>query len=134
MLPRKDDEESKSASGKLLQTEIDRLLVILGFSFPGDITDVPAQVIDGMPVNISIHRHEPYSMAAGECNLAGWMDARKPGPPVIEIGKILLEAQQRILETKREKVRQYGNAVTPPVAEVIISALAEAITGEKLAG
>jgi hypothetical protein len=97
MLPRNDGEEPKSTNGALAQTELDRLLVILGFSFPGDIIDVPAQVIDGMPVNISIHRHEPYSMAAGECNLAGWMDARKPGPPVIEIGKILLEAQQRIL-------------------------------------
>jgi hypothetical protein len=71
--------------------------VILGFSFPGDIADVQAQVIDGIPVNISIHRHEPYAVSAGECNLAGWMDSRKQGPPVIEIGKILLEAQQRIL-------------------------------------
>jgi DNA (cytosine-5)-methyltransferase 1 len=34
-----------------------------------------------------------------------------------------------VLGTQREKVRQYGNAVTPPVAEVLISALAEAIAG-----
>jgi DNA (cytosine-5)-methyltransferase 1 len=39
----------------------------------------------------------------------------------------------QVLGSKREKVRQYGNAVTPPVAEVIISALVEAITGEDLA-
>jgi len=39
-----------------------------------------------------------------------------------------------VLGTQREKVRQYGNAVTPPVAEVLISALAEAITGEVLPG
>jgi len=97
MLPRKDGEEPKSASGALAQTEIDRLFVILGFSFPGDIANVPAQVIDGMPVNISIHRHEPYAMAMGECNLSGWMDSRKPGPPIIEMGKILIEAQGRIL-------------------------------------
>ncbi len=97
VLPRKDGGEPKSASGTLTQTEIDRLFVILGFSFPGDIANVPAQVIDGMPVNISIHRREPYAMAAGECNLAGWMDSRKSGPPVIEIGKIILEAQGRIL-------------------------------------
>lgn len=38
----------------------------------------------------------------------------------------------RVLGSKREKVRQYGNAVTPPVAEVLISALAEAITGQAL--
>lgn len=34
--------------------------------------------------------------------------------------------------TKRERVRGYGNAVTPPAAEVIVSALVEAITGETL--
>ncbi|MFI9824601.1 hypothetical protein ACIHFC_29730 [Streptomyces sp. NPDC052013] len=33
---------------------------------------------------------------------------------------------------KRDKVRKFGNAVTPPVAEVIVSALAEAVTGEPL--
>jgi DNA (cytosine-5)-methyltransferase 1 len=37
-----------------------------------------------------------------------------------------------VLGTQREKVRQYGNAVTPPVAEVLIRALAEAITGTSL--
>lgn len=37
-----------------------------------------------------------------------------------------------VLGTQREKVRQYGNAVTPPVAEVLIRALAEAITGDDL--
>jgi DNA (cytosine-5)-methyltransferase 1 len=38
----------------------------------------------------------------------------------------------QVLGSKREKVRQLGNAVTPPVAEILISALAEAITGEAL--
>lgn len=33
---------------------------------------------------------------------------------------------------KRDRVRQLGNAVTPPVAELIVSALVEAITGESL--
>ena len=37
-----------------------------------------------------------------------------------------------VLGNKRERVRQYGNAVTPPVAEVIVSALVECITGEAL--
>ena len=37
-----------------------------------------------------------------------------------------------VLGNKRERVRQYGNAVTPNVAEVIISALVEAVTGEDL--
>jgi len=97
ILPCSEGEEPKNASGALARSEVDRLFVTLGFSFPGDIGDVPAQVIDGIPVNISVHRHEPYSLAAGECNLAGWTDSRKSGPPVIEIGKILLEAQGRIL-------------------------------------
>jgi DNA (cytosine-5)-methyltransferase 1 len=35
-----------------------------------------------------------------------------------------------VLGTQREKVRQYGNAVTPPVAEVLFSALVEAIAPE----
>lgn len=34
--------------------------------------------------------------------------------------------------SKRQRVRQLGNAVTPPVAEILISALVEAITGEEL--
>ncbi|MGI8333437.1 DNA cytosine methyltransferase [Actinomadura scrupuli] len=33
---------------------------------------------------------------------------------------------------KRDRVRQLGNAVTPPVAELIVSALVECITGEPL--
>ena len=41
-------------------------------------------------------------------------------------------AGYQVLGSKREKVRQFGNAVTPPVAEVLISALAEAITGQAL--
>lgn len=32
--------------------------------------------------------------------------------------------------SKRDRVRCYGNAVTPPTAEVLISALVETISGE----
>jgi DNA (cytosine-5)-methyltransferase 1 len=50
-----------------------------------------------------------------------------------EIGAAMaFGAAYQVLGSKREKVRQYGNAVTPPVAEVIISALVEAITGADL--
>lgn len=38
-----------------------------------------------------------------------------------------------VLGNKRERVKQLGNAVTPPVAEVLVSALVECITGEDLA-
>lgn len=37
-----------------------------------------------------------------------------------------------VLGNKRERVRQLGNAVTPPVAEILISALVEAITNEPI--
>ncbi|WP_228981338.1 DNA cytosine methyltransferase [Streptomyces sp. DH12] len=50
-----------------------------------------------------------------------------------EIGRAMSFADQYIvIGSKREKVRQYGNAVTPNAAEVILCALVEAITGEEL--
>lgn len=50
-----------------------------------------------------------------------------------EIGRAMSFAgDYTVLGNKRERVRQYGNAVTPPVAEVIVSALVEAITGAEL--
>jgi len=50
-------------------------------------------------------------------------------PP--EIGRAMAFASRYIvLGTQREKVRLYGNAVTPPVAEVIVRALVEAIAPE----
>jgi DNA (cytosine-5)-methyltransferase 1 len=38
-----------------------------------------------------------------------------------------------VLGNKREKVKQLGNAVTPPAAEVLVAALVECITGEAVA-
>jgi DNA (cytosine-5)-methyltransferase 1 len=35
-----------------------------------------------------------------------------------------------VLGNKRERVRQLGNAVTPPAARDLIAAVVEAITGE----
>jgi DNA (cytosine-5)-methyltransferase 1 len=50
-----------------------------------------------------------------------------------EIGRAMSFADQYIvLGNKREKVRQYGNAVTPNASEVILCALVEAIAGEDL--
>ena len=50
-----------------------------------------------------------------------------------EIGRAMSFADQYIvLGSKRERVRQYGNAVTPNCAEVIVCALVEAITGESI--
>jgi DNA (cytosine-5)-methyltransferase 1 len=50
-----------------------------------------------------------------------------------EIGRAMSFADQYVvLGNKREKVRQYGNAVTPNVAEILVSALVECISGEDL--
>ncbi|MFK4801715.1 DNA cytosine methyltransferase [Streptomyces sp. MPA0124] len=50
-----------------------------------------------------------------------------------EIGRAMSFADSYVvLGNKREKVRQYGNAVTPNAAEVLVCALVEAITGEEL--
>ncbi len=50
-----------------------------------------------------------------------------------EIGRAMAFADTYIvLGTQREQIRQYGNAVTPPVTEVLYSALVEAITGREL--
>jgi hypothetical protein len=87
----------ESAGPDLVRPELDRLLVILGFSFPDDITNVAANATDGLPVNISIYRNEPSAMKAATCDLAGWVGSKKSGPPAIEIGRVLLEIQQRAL-------------------------------------
>ncbi|WP_399553902.1 DNA cytosine methyltransferase (plasmid) [Streptomyces anulatus] len=50
-----------------------------------------------------------------------------------EIGRAMSFADDYIvLGSKRDKVRQYGNAVTPNAAEVILCALVEAVNGEEL--
>lgn len=50
-----------------------------------------------------------------------------------EIGRAMSFADEYVvLGNKREKVRQYGNAVTPNAAEVLVCALVEAVTGEEL--
>lgn len=37
-----------------------------------------------------------------------------------------------VLGSKRERVKQYGNAVTPPVSEILMSALVECIQGHDI--
>jgi DNA (cytosine-5)-methyltransferase 1 len=50
-----------------------------------------------------------------------------------EIGAgMAFAASYRVLGNKRERVRQYGNAVTPPAARDLIAALVEVITGEQI--
>jgi DNA (cytosine-5)-methyltransferase 1 len=48
-----------------------------------------------------------------------------------EIGAgMAFAADYRVLGNKRERVRQYGNAVTPPAARDLIAALVEVIAGD----
>jgi DNA (cytosine-5)-methyltransferase 1 len=50
-----------------------------------------------------------------------------------EIGRAMSFADSYVvIGSKRERVKQYGNAVPPPMAEVLICALVEAITGEDI--
>ncbi|MFI0827260.1 DNA cytosine methyltransferase [Streptomyces roseolus] len=50
-----------------------------------------------------------------------------------EIGRAMAFADDyRVLGSKRDQVRQYGNAVTPNAAEVLMCALVECITGEPI--
>ena len=97
-LPGIDAGQPKSVTADLNRVEIDRLLVILGFSFPDDISDVAAELTEGLRVDIAVHRREPYLLAVARCNLTGWLDSKKSGPPAIELGRILVEAQRRTLQ------------------------------------
>jgi DNA (cytosine-5)-methyltransferase 1 len=80
----------------------------------------------------ALSTRDRYGLATG----AGEIDVddvlfRMLKPP--EIGRAMAFGDGYVvLGTQREKVRQYGNAVTPPVAEVLFSALVEAVTGETL--
>lgn len=99
ILPRDQSGEPRNATTDLTRPEIDRLFVILGFSFPNEIENVPADVPDGMPVTISIYRQSPFLLRSAACNLAGWLDSRKSAPTAVEIGRILLEARTRALSS-----------------------------------
>jgi DNA (cytosine-5)-methyltransferase 1 len=80
----------------------------------------------------TIPTHDRYGLATGTGAIPVddvLFRMLKPG----EIGRAMAFGDSYVvLGTQREKVRQYGNAVTPPVAEVLVSALAEAVTGTEL--
>jgi DNA (cytosine-5)-methyltransferase 1 len=76
----------------------------------------------------SVTTHDRYGLAALAVAVEDVL-FRMLEPHEIGAAMAFIDGYQ-VLGSKRERVRQYGNAVTPPVAEVIISALVEAITGE----
>ncbi len=89
--------EAQSATAKFSRPEMDRLLLILGFSFPAEIATVAGATEEGLPVTVTIYRETPFYLRTADCNLAGWIDSRQPAPPVVEIGRILMEARHRAL-------------------------------------
>jgi hypothetical protein len=91
---------AQTASMDLTQIEAGRLLVLLGFSFPDDITDVGSPVIDGVPAKLSVHRREPYHLQEGNCNLMNWLDSKKSQPPTVEIAMLLLDVKNRVFPDK----------------------------------
>jgi DNA (cytosine-5)-methyltransferase 1 len=47
-------------------------------------------------------------------------------------GAMAFSRDYEVLGKRRERIRQLGNAVTPPAARDLIAALAEAVTGERI--
>ena len=78
----------------------------------------------------TLSTRDRYALVQGEVDLN---DVRFRMLEPHEIGRAMSFADQYIvLGSKRERVRQYGNAVTPNCAEVIVAALVEAISGEDI--
>lgn len=97
LFPKDQSGEAKKAPTTLSHPEINHLFVILGFSYPDEITDVPAESDDGLAATMSIYRQNPFTLRSANCNFAGWLDSRKSGPPAVEIGRILLGARTRAI-------------------------------------
>ncbi len=78
----------------------------------------------------AITTRDRYALVKGEVDIDDVM-FRMLEPR--EIGRAMSFADEYVvLGSKREKVRQYGNAVTPNAAEILVCALVEAITGEDI--
>lgn len=89
--------EPTSKTANLGRLDLDRLLVILGFSFPQDIAEIPGAREEGLPVTVTIFHRAPLAAQSASCNLADWLDSRKSAPPVVEIGRMLVELKRRTL-------------------------------------
>ncbi|MEV5347137.1 DNA cytosine methyltransferase [Streptomyces achromogenes] len=78
----------------------------------------------------TLSTRDRYALVQGEVDIN---DVRFRMLEPHEIGRAMSFADEYIvLGNKRERVRQYGNAVTPNCAEVIVAALVEAISGEEI--
>lgn len=97
VLPREPGGQPTTASADLDRIDLDRILVILGFSFPGEIASIHADAADGLPVTVSVYRRHPFAFCLADCNLAAWLGSKQPAPAVVEIGRILLQIKARAL-------------------------------------
>lgn len=78
----------------------------------------------------ALSTRDRYALVRGDVNID---DVRFRMLEPHEIGRAMSFADDYIvIGSKRDKVRQYGNAVTPNAAEVILCALVEAVTGEEM--
>ncbi|EEF59391.1 hypothetical protein [Pedosphaera parvula] len=94
VITRSGGELKQSVQVDATRQEFDRLMVILGFSFPNEVNPVPAGTDEAF-VTITVCKREPFFRRGGKCNLNGWLDSRKPGPPLIEIGMIVTGIKRR---------------------------------------
>jgi hypothetical protein len=94
VITRAGGELKQSVQVDATRQEFDRLMVILGFSFPSEVNSVPAGTEESF-VTIYVHKREPYFKRGGKCNLSGWVNTKKSGPPLIEIGKIVTDIKRR---------------------------------------
>ncbi|MEU7855145.1 DNA cytosine methyltransferase [Nonomuraea sp. NPDC049141] len=77
-----------------------------------------------------------YGVATPTMPLPDKIDVNEVGFRILDPGEVArgmaFKRGYIVLGNKRQKVRQYGNAVTPPMAELLVSALREWLTGEEL--
>ncbi|MFJ7990301.1 DNA cytosine methyltransferase [Streptomyces sp. NPDC096351] len=90
-------------------------------------TGVARQVTDPMG---ALSTRDRYALVKGDIDLDDVL-FRMLEPH--EIGRAMSFADDYVvLGSKRERVKQYGNAVTPNASEILVCALVEAITGEDI--
>ena len=92
--------ETRQATIPLLDTEVARLLVLLGFSFPDDIAKLREPVKDGLPARLLVHRREPYTLKEAELNLDYWLNTKRTQPPTAEVAMLLVGAKNRLFPSE----------------------------------
>ena len=98
-----------------------------------------AATVPGAEMCTPIHEPARTITTHGHQSLVGWRTDRAAVEQCTfrmlaphEIAGMGFAPDYKVKGSNRDQVRGYGNAVTPPAAEVLISALVEAISGEPL--